>query len=721
MTQVEARPLPTAQSVPNVPVIGPATQGLGEYLERAGKLTRESFQRVRSEALQIVKRCKPFDSQPGTETGLVVGYVQSGKTMSMTAVASLARDNGCRIVILLAGVTTNLLKQNTDRFRDTLRAAADGKEHWLIINSADGKETDSEILRQSLNEWRDSSFPRDQQRCIFLAVLKNHAHLSWLHQILDAQIEGSTNLCDVPVLVLDDEADQAGLNVGDDDEPSRTYARICEIRSALPNHTYLQYTATPQAPLLINIDDILSPRFAELVEPGDAYTGGQSFFPEGRPHPHIVDIPKADLFKPGEPPRAAPQSLREALATYFVASAVARQLGKPKTRSMLIHPSQLNDDQNAFFAWTQKLQNDWSKALSNVPPTLPKELSTARLQLSATAKTLPELDTLVQNLKLSLSRALLHKVNSQEVSGVDWANGGDHILVGGEKLNRGYTVEGLMTTYMPRDAGGWNADTIQQRARFFGYKRDFLDLCRIYIHPDVHRAYSNYVVHERDIRRQLAEHRGRPLRDWRRAFFLDSAMRPTRNIVLDDPLFRVKRDKHWFAQSYPHANEGDSVRFNLDLVARFKDKLQLETFVGKHREYAYADTNLDTLLSGLLLDFKVVREAILWYIHLVSVSDLRARDKEQRARIYFMDKDGHGTRRFRSVESAQDKIKVQQGRSSADNDRGSDRTIVDASVVTLQIHHLNVAKNRHDKMIPVDAIALYVPRRHDAIGGGRLT
>src|SRR5258708_14812850 len=54
--------------------------------------------------------------------------------------------------------------------------------------------------------------------------------------------------------------------------------------------------------------------------------------------------------------------------------------------------------------------------------------------------------------------------------------------------------------YMPRDAGDWNADTIQQRARFFGYKAQYLSLCRLYLHPDVIRAYRAYVRHEEDIR-----------------------------------------------------------------------------------------------------------------------------------------------------------------------------------------------------------------------------
>ena len=503
-SQEEARPVEAASSE-YTPAIGPAIQGLGDFLVRSGGLpSQEAFRKVRDEGLSIVKRCKPFDAKKGQRTGLVVGYVQSGKTMSMMSVASLARDNGCRIVVLLAGVTTNLLKQNSTRFRDTLRAAADGQEHWLIINSEDGKNrtSDAQTLRQAIAEWRDKDFPANEQRTLFFAVLKNHIHLDWLRQLLSKE-----NLSDIPALVLDDEADQAGLNVGGDEDPSRTYVRIQQIRAALPNHTYLQYTATPQAPLLISIDDMLSPEFAELVEPGDGYTGGIAFFPEKAPHPNVINIPANDQFKPGSAPDGPPPSLLEALAVFFVGCAVSRIRGKPKTRSMLVHPSQRNAEHAQFLTWVQQIQKRWSSSLST-PNDADRDDTLAEIkvgydELSKTANDLPPYEELLPQLKLSLSRALTKKVNSEDLSEVDWENGGDHILVGGEKLNRGYTVEGLMVTYMPRDSGGWNADTIQQRARFFGYKASYQSLCRIYLHPDVHNAYRNYVVHERDVRRQL--------------------------------------------------------------------------------------------------------------------------------------------------------------------------------------------------------------------------
>lgn len=678
---------------------------------------KDSFDRVRKESTEIVRRCKPFDRTPGKRTGLVVGYVQSGKTMSMTTVACIARDSGCRIVVLLAGVTTNLLRQNASRFRDTLRAAADGREDWLIINSEDGRKGSSEAqtVRQAVQEWRDQSIPPTEQRTLFLAVLKNHSHLDWVAGLLEQE-----KLADIPALILDDEADQAGLNVGTPDDPSTTYLRIARIRKALPNHTYIQYTATPQAPLLISIDDMLSPEFAELVEPGTGYTGGLTFFPPRQPHPHIRIIGPDEQFVPGtltgdDPP----QLLKDALATFFVGSAIARLRGKPRRRSMLIHPSQRNDDQAKFLQWTMGIQKRWTTSLAandqdDRADTL-TELRRGYDDLLKTDHALPPYVELEPYLKLSLARTSCKKVNSEDGSEVDWDNFSDHILVGGEKLNRGYTVEGLTVTYMPRGSGGWNADTIQQRARFFGYKQSYLSLCRVYLHPDVHDAFTNYVQHEMDVRRQLKEHRGKPLREWRRAFFLDAKMRPTRSNVLSEPLVRVTSDREWFVQRYPHVDQ-EAIDANDSLVKGF---LAAHPMTAKLMGRIAVEVSLDVALRDLLLDFRVPQESASWYAHLVTLSN--ASNEDPRQRVTFVYVDTNGEARKRSADQKTNAITLHQGRSSASNstdNEGSDKELrASGNGITIQIHHVKAVTQAGD-VRELHALAVFAPKQEDAIASG---
>lgn len=101
--------------------------------------------------------------------------------------------------------------------------------------------------------------------------MKHYRRLDRLNDLL-LELE----LDDIPALVIDDEADQAGLNNEvNQQRQSATYTRLLTLKSRLPHHTYLQYTATPQAPLLINIIDALSPNFVDILTPGTDYVGGR--------------------------------------------------------------------------------------------------------------------------------------------------------------------------------------------------------------------------------------------------------------------------------------------------------------------------------------------------------------------------------------------------------------------------------------------------------------
>src|SRR5690606_5459357 len=138
--------------------------------------------------------------------------------------------------------------------------------------------------------WKDDSVPKADRQTILITVMKNHTHLKNLIQVLSAlELEG------IPALIVDDEADQASMNTKAQKpgEESTTYANIMELCRQLPHHTYLQYTATPQAPLLINLIDKLSPTFIEVLTPGPGYVGGKQFFLD---HPELVyTIPDSEL------------------------------------------------------------------------------------------------------------------------------------------------------------------------------------------------------------------------------------------------------------------------------------------------------------------------------------------------------------------------------------------------------------------------------------------
>jgi hypothetical protein len=681
------------------PTIGETTLGLGEHLVRCGFLKNiEAYEPIRRDALAIVKRCRPFRGPDGRLTGLVVGYVQSGKTVSMTCVSALARDNGCRIIIVLAGVTTLLLQQNENRFRSDLRGV--NKQGWLILNSERAADMDERHLRAAADEWRDPLIDESDRRTLLIMVLKNHVHLERLSQLLRA-----VDLRGIPALVIDDEADQAGLNTAPgEDKPSTNYGKIEQIRGALPHHTYLQYTATPQAPLLIQIDDLLSPAFAELIEPGEGYTGGKTFFGAGAP-PLIRSIPDEDHFKPGNPPDEVPQTLLSALRVFFLGSAVAAVRGKPVPYSMLVHPSQRKADHERYASWISEIVKRWAAMLrssdADERAEVVEELRKVYFDdLSKTCPDLPPFETLLPKLILNLGRVAIKEVNSEDGSEIDWENSTTHILVGGEKLNRGFTVEGLAVTYMPRNAGGWNADTLQQRARFFGYKQGYLGLCRLYLHPDVTKAFRDYVIHEEDVRRSLVAHRGQPLSAWRRVFLLSAEMRPTRRNVLSEEGYRIPADKPWFLQRHPHTAQ---IPHNAMLLRQLENQVSLEElpeFFG----HLTAEVALADLVNDVLGSYGVdASESVNWYGQLVTLAGLIDKDPGARALVVRIRRRGGESER--KVDG--NGIALLQGRSSSKG-KGAypgDAQLVDSNLVTLQLHWINVKNGAQE----VPAIALHIP------------
>lgn len=683
-----------------VPSEGPALRRLGEYLVRTGFLgSPEDFAPVRTSALTITSRCAPFDGPPEVRTGLVVGYVQSGKTLSMTAVASAAADNGCRLVIVLAGTKRNLLEQSAGRFKKDLRGDGRHPDAWMMLDSTESLDSTNNKRRfyECLLEWSDDFIDERDKSPVFWTVMKQHQHLSALRLVLEEH-----DLSGVPALIIDDEADQAGLNTApdeDEDGASTTFSAIRALRACLPHHTYLQYTATPQAPLLISLADLLSPDFAEVLEPGKGYTGGTTFFAEGSPYVHR--IPQDEIFPPGSPPDSPPPSLVEALRYFFVGTAIAYLGDESTKRSMLIHPSRLTDDHGAFVTFVEHIKAEWAALLraSDSDPNKQEfldELQAAYAELVSGLDAPPPFDERFQKvLGLLLGRRSLAQEVNSKAEDVDWTTATAHILVGGEKLNRGYTVENLSVTWMPRDAGGWNADTLQQRARFFGYKRSYLPFCRIYLHPDVYAAFHDYVEHEQDIRRQLGKHVGRPLNDWKRAFFMDRRSRPTRANVLSDPYYRSGSGE-WFRQQRPHVLPSD---VNAECASKL---LGLSDFEPHHKYSQHAVSHVPlTDVRDILVDWSVWGHAdIVGFFSIRCwLADILDQDPAATCQVIHINK---GRARKRTPDRG-DAIKLFEGRRSSGESYAGDAPVAAPESVTVQLHNLKVDDQE------VYAIAVRVP------------
>ena len=383
---------------------------------------------------------------------------------------------------MIAGNKDNLLTQAHQRLLHDLDVdGGEGLPQWIMEKNPRAQDTQYEqLLRQTVANWRDQTRDADEKRTLLLTVLKQTHRLRSLTTLLRGK-----DLRDVPALIIDDEADQASLNTKvNQGQETPTYTRLQELRDALPLHTFLQYTATPQAPLLINIADTLSPDFVRVLEPGDGYVGGKEFFAQGSPYVEV--IPAGDIAAISALPVDPPESLLRALRVFFVGLAASIINGTGR-RSMLVHPARERVAHQASVQWASAAKDEWYSALK-APEREPDRnditdgFREAYDELARTEPSLPLFTTVIDKLPRALRNTIVIEFNTRgtpKTPEIKWRNAEGWILVGGQAVDRGFTVNSLTVTYMPRGIGVGNADTLQQRARFFGYKRRYLGICRV--------------------------------------------------------------------------------------------------------------------------------------------------------------------------------------------------------------------------------------------------
>ncbi|MHB1418190.1 MAG: Z1 domain-containing protein [Bacillota bacterium] len=702
------------------PVVGTETL---EFLQTV--VHADSRNNVRDASISILAKCVP-PNEIGQETGLVIGYVQSGKTISFETVAVLARDNKFQIIIVIAGKTNPLLGQSGARLSrdlgldDPVRA-----RRWIQFKNPIADEPTAQAIRDVLEDWADPSTHEIYKKTVLITVLKHHGRLRNLIDLFH-----SINIQEVPVLIIDDEADQASMNnEAAQGNESSTYRCLMDLKQALPCHNYLQYTATPQAPLLVSIIDSLSPNFVQVLDPGNDYVGGQEFF--GGAPTYVRVIPDNDVPTNTNPLNTPPNSLLEALR-FFMVGVTAGILESNNTgnRSMMVHPSNRTAPHEEFINWVHNIFNNWKQVLNlqdgdRDKQELIQEFREAYNNLADTVgENLPAFEELVPLFRVAFRNTRVIEVNARgnrRTPSIDWRSAYGWILVGGTAMDRGFTIEGLTVTYMPRGIGVGNADTVQQRGRFFGYKRPYLGYCRVYLEQGTLNAFQCYVQHEEDIRAQLKQFqsRGRPLNDWKRAFVLDYALRPCRNNVLEFDYIRGRFSDDWVAPSAVLASDV-VIQSNRETVGEFIRGL---TFINNEghqdrtniqRHQVCRNIPLRRAIEQLLIRLRITgttdsqRNTGL----LLQLSRALEANRDEVCTVYSM---SSGARRRRGLDDNDQIAQLFQGEAPVEprGHRGEvypgDRAIREDAIVTIQIHQLDLTKDRDVIKEDVPVIAVWVP------------
>jgi hypothetical protein len=425
-----------------------------------------------------------------------------------------------------------------------------------------------------------------------------------------------------------------------------------------------------------------------------------------------------------------PESLLEAARLFFlgVASGLMRNQGEGN-RSMMVHPSQRTGGHRQYFEWMTALQNDWKQILENPQDPdyseLVEEFLLSYDDLAQTVQDLEPFEELLARLRRAIRRTDIHLVNAVRgrTPEIDWRGSYSHILVGGQALDRGFTVEGLTVTYMPRGVGTRRADTIQQRARFFGYKRPYLDYCRVYLEQQVADSFRKYVRHEENIRQQLERiaSEGRSLDELRRVFLLPQGLYATRDSIIDVDYVRARVNEGWF---YPRAPQDSPEQgaTNSEIVISFLNTLELDDDEGNddrtdiQRHAIARNVPLQTAYEQLLLRLRFSRlsDAQDFLGVLVILRDHLVRNPDSVCTIYEM---SHGLTRLRTLDLDGEIPNLFQGAAPVTpvERRGEiypgDREIRSASDVTIQIHTLDLADRVTGNVIyeEVPNVAIWIP------------
>jgi len=695
-------------------------------------------ERILDETYRIMQVCGNPNDATNNETGIVIGYVQSGKTLSFTTLTAMARDNNYQIVIVIAGVSTNLVNQSTQRLTDDLRLNTRFDRKWTLLQNPNSNQ-EVETIETTLAQWADPTFPQDRCRTLLITVMKNTSHLNNLVNIIAGQ-----NLAGVPTLIIDDEGDQASLNTRarwaarqnidieslTENQVSTIYRRINALRNIFPHHTFLQYTATPQANLFINIMDRLSPNFIKLLTPGSDYTGGIDFF---RNNPYLIsEIPPNEIPNTNSPLFEIPESLKSALRIFFLGVVAGEMQNNHRNRTMLVHPSRLQGDHNEFSNWIRNTCNSWQRLLSGNDNEDKRELldefRTSYNQLRMTVSDLPSFEILTANdLIHALRYTQIVEVNSRNgvTPQIPWNDFYSWILVGGQSMDRGFTVEGLTVTYMPRNIGTGNVDTIQQRARFYGYKRGYLGFCRVFLDQVTIDAYNFIVEHEEDVRNRLLEFHlnDRHLNDFDRVTVLNQMLNLTRRNIIYDDLDRDTFGNDWFRINAPHDTD-ELIETNRNALLTFL-QTRAEIFNQdeghpnrtEEQKHLVARITIQDCLEHLLNNLRFTRES-----DSATYSSLRGILKgfieehpNEECLVYLMSADSidNWTPRTRRLNRNDEIQQLFQGRNPRTGEviYPGDSEIKDENILSIQIHLLNL---RDTEFISVPTLAIWTPEHMGA-------
>lgn len=483
---------------------------------------------------------------PGLKTawrvqGLVMGDVQSGKTANYCGLINKAADAGYKVIVLLTGMIEELRAQSQERLDEGFV----GRDSRVLIDGGRAKKAigagrfrpaipnvltsiDSDFL--TANKRALGGIPLENiKEPVLLVMKKNCSPLQNLISFLDSQMVGGTKQLAMPLLLVDDEADNASVNAKKDEDPAKINKLIRDVLKRFGQTTYVGYTATPFANVFINpdSDDLFPKNFVYSLNTPTSYIGVASIFSDTGSHRHqLLDINDADASFPAKHKKdlavaALPSSMEDAIGIFLLSCAIRDHRKEPmRHRSMLVNVTRFTDVQvrlsglikEHLYELTelikQYLADDdlWHRhaRLVKLHELFTEHYSSCGISWDKLRKQLFDAVAAVKVLTINQKSDESDRLNYRAYRNTE--KGRRVIAVGGLTLSRGLTLEGLCVSYFYRDSKAY--DTLLQMGRWFGYRPGYADLCRVWMDPDVQDWFAHIadVVDElrMDIRRMHA-------------------------------------------------------------------------------------------------------------------------------------------------------------------------------------------------------------------------
>lgn len=500
---------------------------------------------------RILRQLAPPSTESFDIRGLVLGYVQSGKTANFTALIAKAADAGYRLVIVLSGIDNGLRRQTQLRLHKELVGYPDNRtgavrlppvgQQWHQFTSDD---FDGDFRAGFANH---AALQGSQP--VLLVVKKNgpvlRRLLQWL-QASPAEVRAS-----LPTLIVDDEADQASIDVrgsyqteatastevdaeeipeeGQDEEyeaPSIINGLIRSLLNIFGRRAYVAYTATPFANVLIPHDtfdtsvgsDLYPKDFIIDLPKPEGYFGAEEFF--GRLDPQSGDeVDGLDVLRPVPEEELAviaaadeiPGTLDEALHAFVLAGAARAFRGDgAKPATMLIHTRHTVAAQNAMFILIEErfgeLRDEWRYQRDHGIRTRLENLWDLDFRPTTQASHFDrdiDFETIEPHIGAFFESVEVREINSRTGAVLDYDKEPElkAIAIGGNRLARGLTLEGLLVSYFVRRTIMY--DTLMQMGRWFGYRGGYEDLTRIYTTSELSGWFADMALVEYRLREDL--------------------------------------------------------------------------------------------------------------------------------------------------------------------------------------------------------------------------